>query len=165
MLQKSVFAIPAHTRKLHGLNDAYCDSGYTYDPTADWCVANAVTVDPFTFCQSGYHWVESILDCVPDSYGGITPSKTDNGDPNFWLNLLAVGSQSAANLVAATNAQYYTPGGSYTYGTGPYRALTPTIAQQYLQLRPPTSTFGGMSTSTLLLIGAGLLAAFMFMRR
>lgn len=134
-------------------------------------------------CDIGYHWDVSADGCVPDDIGGgycddpanaaecnwtydNTPDQvysTDSGNPQIWSQIIAAAGKIATGVVQATSTQYRTTTGMYRYGTGPYSALTPSLAQQYLASR--SSLFGGMSTTTLLLIGGGLLFAIMMMKR
>lgn len=123
--------------------------GQAYSSSGDSCA------------DSDGNWVS-----CPGDGAGYSPSETattDNGNPNFWVDLLRAGGTIAAQVIQATSTQYRTPYGSYNYGTGPYSALNQNTAQQYLASR--SSSFGGMSTTTMLLIGGGLLLALMMMKR
>jgi hypothetical protein len=150
---------PGHwgaTYALRGLSDQYCDLGYHYDVGVDNCVPDSgggYCDNPANFAECNWTY-----DTTPDQ---TLPS--DNGSPDVWASIIAAAGKIATGVVQATNTQYRTTTGMYSYGTGPYSALTPALAQQYLASR--SSTFGGLSTTTWLLIGGGLLFAVMMMKR
>lgn len=100
-----------------------------------------------------------------------TTYTTDDGDSSFWDNffkLIQIGSTAAVNIIKADNQYYYTPQGAYRYGTGQYRAVTPSQALMYVQQRPGGVSAGGGITldwQTLMMLGMGAMLLFTFMRR
>jgi hypothetical protein len=144
---------------LRGLKDAYCDIGYYYDPNVDDCVPMQ---ENSSVCDIGWYWDSALESCQPSgggTSGGVIP--TDGGNPQIWQSIISGITSVGTLLLKATGTQYQTRYGTYAYGTGPYTGLTPTLASQYLARQ----SIGGLSTTTWLLIGGGLLFAVMMMKR
>jgi hypothetical protein len=142
---------------LRGLRQGYCDDpanaaecGWVDIPDQ---VSGGYCDDPANAAECSWTY-----DTTPDQ-----TLPTDSGNSQIWAQIIAAAGKIGTQIISAGSTQYRTPYGTYSYGSGPYSALNPTLAQQYLASR--VGTFGGLSTTTWLLIGGGLLFAVMMMKR
>lgn len=148
-------------RGIAGVGDVMCPDG-TSAPTLSDCVSSG-------------NW-GSTIDLTTGSSG--TPVVISAGDPNFnWAGLtsaIAVGSTSLAKILAATNpgTYYKDPQGNVIYSQptgntqnlpGVYGNVGGGAVGSFVSPLG-TASFGGISSSTLMM-GAVLLLAFMMMGR